>query len=292
MPLIATDEAGQLKGGSAPHLLLADGRWWVTKFVENPQHRRTLLNEWIGAHLLNYLELESPTVDKIFVDPDLALAINGRRSKAPRVNPGIHLGIEFLGNPPSRPVYDFIPERMLTRLQNRKIFWGVLALDKWVANSDTRQVVIARPDARKWVGGHLDPDRLAANCIDQGNFFGGEIWRFLDTPLRGPYFQAAAYDGISGIHDLAPWLDLIQNVSATWLESLVEGLPSQWIAADQECFRRLMQQLYRRRNRVADLVIEAVRYDHHRFRSWQQPRRLGAGSASLARQSAVKESTR
>src|ERR1035438_6617674 len=46
MPLTAVRHVRKMRGGAQAHLLEADdGKWYVVKFRNNPQHRRVLVNE-------------------------------------------------------------------------------------------------------------------------------------------------------------------------------------------------------------------------------------------------------
>ena len=56
MPIQARRFLRRMRGGAQAHLLEADdGRWYVVKFLENPQHRRILVNEWIAGGILPYV---------------------------------------------------------------------------------------------------------------------------------------------------------------------------------------------------------------------------------------------
>ena len=50
MPLTAVRHVRKMRGGAQAHLLEADdGKWYVVKFRNNPQHRRVLVNEVLGC---------------------------------------------------------------------------------------------------------------------------------------------------------------------------------------------------------------------------------------------------
>jgi len=49
-----------------PLLECDDGRFWVVKFRNNPQHRRVLVNEWVASVFLRYLGIAAP--DTAFVN--------------------------------------------------------------------------------------------------------------------------------------------------------------------------------------------------------------------------------
>ncbi|OYW08354.1 MAG: hypothetical protein B7X34_08835, partial [Acidobacteriia bacterium 12-62-4] len=59
-----------MRGGAQAHLLEADdGRWYVVKFLENPQHRRILVNEWMAGGILPYLRVACPETRLIELSP-------------------------------------------------------------------------------------------------------------------------------------------------------------------------------------------------------------------------------
>ena len=69
MPVHATRFLRHMRGGAQAHLLEGgDGYFYVTKFRENPQHVRILVNEWIAARLLEYLRIAAPKVAIVELD--------------------------------------------------------------------------------------------------------------------------------------------------------------------------------------------------------------------------------
>src|ERR1035441_7420139 len=61
MPLTAVRHVRKMRGGAQAHLLEADdGKWYVVKFRNNPQHRRVLVNEALCATLLRFLKISAP----------------------------------------------------------------------------------------------------------------------------------------------------------------------------------------------------------------------------------------
>ena len=69
MPVPATRFLRHMRGGAQAHLLEAgDGYFYVTKFRENPQHLRILVNEWISARLIEYLQIAAPPAAVVELD--------------------------------------------------------------------------------------------------------------------------------------------------------------------------------------------------------------------------------
>ena len=51
----------KMRGGAQAHLIEAnDGAFYVVKFVNNPQHRRILVNEWLATSFLRNLQIHVP----------------------------------------------------------------------------------------------------------------------------------------------------------------------------------------------------------------------------------------
>src|ERR1017187_3477321 len=104
MPVEARRLIRKMRGGAQAHLIEAsDGHSYVVKFLNNPQHRRILVNEWIASTSLNYLGLSTPEVAKVRVSPGF-LGYNPAASfqlgpGRPPPRPGWHFGSRFPGDP-------------------------------------------------------------------------------------------------------------------------------------------------------------------------------------------------
>ena len=81
MPTDARRLIRKMRGGAQAHLLEAsDGHAYVVKFINNPQHRRILVNEWIASVFLNYLGIATPEPAMVRISEDFLAA-----------NPDVHL---------------------------------------------------------------------------------------------------------------------------------------------------------------------------------------------------------
>src|SRR4051794_7549565 len=123
MPVNARKLVRKMRGGAQSHLIEADdGRFYIVKFQNNPQHRRILVNEWIASHFLNYLQIAVPStaivrLSEAFLaeNPDVYIQLGSQRSA---VEPGWHFGSCFPGNPSTVAVYDFVPDALLLKVEN------------------------------------------------------------------------------------------------------------------------------------------------------------------------------
>ena len=266
MPVDARRFIRKMRGGAQAHLIEAsDGHFYVVKFVNNPQHRRVLINEWIAATFLRYLGLSSPEVAMVRISEDFVAAnpeVNlqlGRQSMAPAV--GWHFGSRHPGDPARTTVYDFLPDALLVRVANLAEFAGVLAFDKWMSNADARQAIFFRAK----ITGSGAPGRGAAGLgfvaqmVDNGYVFEGPHWRLTDSPLQGLYFRPLVYAHLRGLTDFEPWLERIRHFPEEVVDQAIKQIPPAWLDAEgldgeRDEFERLLYRLMERRKRVPDLI--------------------------------------
>jgi len=201
MPIEATRLIRKMRGGAQAHLLECDdGHFYVVKFRNNPQHRRILVNEWIAAVFLKYLQISTPeteivalTPDFLARNPDLYIQLGSRHLEVP---PGWHFGSRYPGDPGKVMVYDFVPDLLLDKVVNLNEFLGALVFDKWIGNADARQSIFFRARLQQWSpSGSRQPQRLGfvAHMMDHGYVFDGPHWTFSDSPLQGLYFRPSVY---------------------------------------------------------------------------------------------------
>lgn len=280
MPVKATRFLRKMRGGAQAHLLGTDAAGaascYVTKFTNNPQHRRILVNEWLGAHLLAALGVAAPAVSVIDVTPQFLTAApevyleTGALRQA--VIPGWHLGSQFPGDPLVDAVYDYLPDSLLREVANRSDFLGALVFDKWCANADARQSIFLRRRLRDWLPDHDAAPRrkgFIAQMIDHGYLFDGPNWCYRDAPLQGFYPRPLVYASVRTLDDFEPWLSRVEHLPESVIDTALRGLPPAWIEGDEEALQALLDQLMQRRARVAGLLVEAIRARPVFFPAWR-----------------------
>ena len=278
----ATRFLKHMRGGAQAHLLEGgDGYFYVTKFRDNPQHVRILVNEWISARLLEYLRIAAPKVaivqlDESFLSRERDVKIRLVSKETP-VSAGWHFGSRFPGNPDRDAVYDYLPDSLLSQVQNSRHFLGVFAFDKWTANSDSRQAIFVRQRIKEWLDDPEIATRAAsplakgfiALMIDHGYTFDGPHWEFNDAPMQGFYFRPLVYQGVGKLDDFEPWLTRVREAPAELFDGILRDLPRQWLpGGDEAPVERLVDQLYRRRRLVADLIESSAKARPSYFPSW------------------------
>jgi hypothetical protein len=277
MPVNARRLLRKMRGGAQAHLLECDdGRFYVVKFVNNPQHRRVLVNEWIGAVFLRYLQIAGPEIAIVNVspafleaNPDVYFQLGSRRAA---VEPGWHFGSAYPGDPSKISVYDFIPDVLLGKVANLADFLGALVFDKWIGNADARQSIFFRARLQQWIPAYGDPGArlgFVAHMMDHGFILGGPQWSFTESPLQGLYFRPLVYEKVTGYDDFQPWLDRVINFPEEIVDEACKQLPPSWLDGDEDAIEKLMLRLMKRRARVPDLVRESMAGRINPFPNWR-----------------------
>jgi len=277
MPVDAVRLIRKMRGGAQAHLLEAsDGHFYVVKFQNNPQHRRILVNEWLGSSFLSYLGISTPeaaivrvSADFLRANPEVHIQLGFRRGP---VEPGWHFGSRFPGDPSRNVVYDFLPDSLLDKVENLGDFLGVLAFDKWMANADSRQSVFFRARVREWLpGSAAHPLRLGfvAHMIDNGYVFDGPHWRLQDAPLQGLYFRLQVYRAVRGLDDFQPWLDRIAHFPEEVVDEALKQIPPAWIEGDEAELRTLLERLLERGRKVPAALEGSRAARENPFPNWK-----------------------
>jgi len=277
MPIRARTAIRKMRGGAQAHLLEGeDGGYYVAKFKNNPQHRRILINEWLACVFLRYLQIYVPetalvelTPDFVESNPELYFSIGPRREP---VKPGLHFGSRMAVDPDRVAVFDFLPDKLLGKVENRADFLGMLVFDKWVGNADSRQAVFFRARARNWTplkGEAPARTGFFAQMIDHGFAFNGPHWSFQDSPLQGLYFRTSVYDEVRSLDSFEPWLEMVANFPASVIDSAWKEIPREWVEEDEEELEKLLESLLKRREQVPRLIREARAGRATAFRNWR-----------------------
>lgn len=277
MPVNARRLIRKMRGGAQAHLMECDdGRFYVVKFVNNPQHRRVLVNEWIGAEFLRYLQISGPRTAIVNVtgeflesNPEVHFQLGSRHAP---VNPGWHFGSEYPGNPAKLAVYDFVPDMLLGKVVNLADFLGVLVFDKWIGNADARQSIFFRARVSEWIPAYGDESArlgFVAQMMDHGFILGGPQWSFSESPLQGLYYRPVVYEKVTGFQDFQPWLDRVIHFPEDIVDQACKQIPPAWLDGEEALLESLMVRLMRRRGRVPDLLHDSIQGRINPFPNWR-----------------------
>jgi hypothetical protein len=276
MPIRARRLIRKMRGGAQSHLMEGDdSNLYVVKFTNNPQHRRILVNEWLSSVWLKYLQIHSPEAsvielsDKfISVNPELAI-IRGSKKEPPF--PGLHFGSRMSVNPDRVAIYDFLPDALLAKVENRCDFLGILVFDKWVCNADSRQSIFFRARAKSWTPLKGDtPVKIGffAQMIDHGFAFNGPHWQYPDSPMQGVYFRSNVYEEVTSLDSFQPWLDMVRHFPVEVIDQAWKAIPPDWLDGDDDHLEQLLEKLLKRRSRVEQLLQDLAKRQPSIFPNW------------------------
>ncbi len=272
MPLTAVRHVRKMRGGAQAHLLEADdGKWYVVKFRNNPQHRRVLVNEALCATLLRYLKI-SAAGDCLHPG---GFRLPGRQSRMqhPARNPPrgdrarLAVRLAVSRRPVRIAVYDFLPDALLGQVANLEDFRAILVFDKWVGNADGRQSVFYRAMVRRAdsAGGRAG---FVARMIDHGYAFNGPNWDFPESAVQGLYARKLVYDAVRSLDDLQPWLDQVVHFPEEVIDQAWKSIPADWIEGEEDALDRLLEQFFERRARVPALIQSCRESRINPFPNW------------------------
>src|SRR6202165_4198803 len=272
--LRALEQIRRMRGGAQSHLMRCDdGYYYVVKFQNNPQHRRILVNELLGTRLAARLGLPPAPVEIGAVSDELIrrtpeLAMELPRARIP-CQPGLQFGSRYPGDPRQLTLHDFLPDEQLREVENLHDFAGMLVFDKWTCNTNGRQTVFFSEQGQ---GAEQAATRYKTKMIDQGFCFNAGEWNFPDAPLRGLFARNRVYEGVTGMESFAPWLDrLDRGITGRVLEKIREEIPPAWYGNDDDydAVTKLLEQLYRRKTRVPELLLAAKNTTRQPFPNWR-----------------------
>jgi hypothetical protein len=267
LAVLAVQQIRRMRGGAQGQLMLgADGRVYVVKFQNNPQHPRVLANELVASRLARAAGFTVPETELIEVSPWLVentpeLEIDLGRARE-RCRPGLQFGSRFVGGLMPGQVVDYLAAGQLAEVKNLGEFAAILALDKWTGNANGRQAVFARKQRER---------RYRAVFIDFGYCFHAGEWRFEDAPLRGVYYRNEVYRGVTGWESLEPWLSRIESMPEETVWAAAGDVPPEWYGGDPGELERLIERLIARRSRVRALIEDFRNSDRQPFPNWGRP---------------------
>ena len=277
-----------MRGGAQSHLMrCSDGHYYVVKFQNNPQHRRILVNELLGTKLAARLGLPTAPVAIVEVSEELIrltpdLVIEMPRSRIP-CKAGLQFGSRYPGDPRRLTLHDFLPDEQLREVKNLHDFAGMLVFDKWTCNTNGRQTLFFREvrdgsdrsAAATGAQGHGERGEASAEpyqtvMIDQGFCFNAGEWNYPDAPLRGLYARNRVYEGVTGMESFAPWIGRVENrLTERVMDDMIREIPPPWYEDDYDGLVHLVEQLYRRRTRVPELLLAAKNSNRQPFPNWR-----------------------
>lgn len=262
----AIESIRRMRGGAQSYLMRCSDRChYVVKLKNNPQHRRVLVNDYIGSRLAAILGLPVAGTAVINVDPLLASQMHIRDTQTlankEAAEPGPSFGSRYVIQPSEGPIFDYVPRQMIHRIRNLRHFAGILAFDKWTNNVDMRQAVYWRYSRQRL---------LTATFIDQGFCFNADQWNFSDAPLKGVYPLNEVYAGIRGWGDFEPWISRIEEFPELRIWDVLREVPPEWYEGSEGQLAEMLYRLARRTTRVRELIWQFATSSRNPFPEWNR----------------------
>jgi len=174
---------------------------------------------------------------------------------------GPQFGSRYPGLPAETVVNDFLPDEQLREVTNLPDFCGMLVFDKWTCNTNGRQAIFLRAQGEP---------RYRALMIDQGFCFNAGEWNFPDAPLRGLYMRHRVYENVRGIEAFEDWLARIESkMTERAVDEIASWIPPEWYSFESDALERMLEQLWRRRKTVRELVVSAWKSSAQPFPNWK-----------------------
>jgi len=276
MPVRARRFLRKMRGGAQAHLLEAtDGCFYIVKFLNNPQHRRILINELIASEILSHLQIAAPeysiielSTEFLASNPEIHIQLGSRRHP---VEHGWHFGSRHPGSPDTMAIYDFVPDALLSQVANADQFRAVLVFDRWVANADGRQAVFFRAQLKDWLAQPGIPPRklgFVVSMIDHGFAFNGPHWDFPHSAVSGLYARRIVYEEVRSLDAFEPFLTRVRNFPPEVLDRAMRRIPREWLGDDESALERMLELLLRRRKRIDELIYDCRSAPGNPFPRW------------------------
>ncbi len=254
----AVEHVRRMRGGSQPHLMsCSDGRFYVVKFHNNPQHPRILINEYLAGKLAKLLGLPCPDICFVDVQQDLIRRTPELSFELSRPPNPVAAGLAFGSEYPSRSgrayrtiqsVLELRQASAPAQVENLSDLFGILIFDKWTSNTDHRQMLCVKRPTKLQKTFHMF-------MIDNGFCFGGPTWKFTDLPFHGLYLDRTIYSTFHSIQTLEPWLERLETkVTLQDLTMITEEIPGSWVKDDRDDLLEMVKRLYERKKNVSALV--------------------------------------
>ncbi len=226
------------------HLVLAsDGHTYVVN-LDRPGVPKASLMNFIGGDLCRLVGIDAAMPSLLTVDPQVlqsALRINGSLSTVMPVLNALHLGIRYPVDPRQEAIYDFLPDSLLERVENRDDFWKLIPIDLWLGNSRASKLIYYRStpqssvEFRATTMFRLEPGLLERQAMGSSN-------------RRAPILTSRHYCGAAGRSIAENVLNQILALTVSDIQNLFFALPTPIIERHEPLIKEIAQELVAERD--------------------------------------------
>jgi hypothetical protein len=171
-----------------------------------------MINEWLGAKLLQMVGVMTADVRPILIPGEIA------RECWPELSGDIFIGSAsaFPVDPAHHAIYDFVPAMMAKKIANLDHAVGALAVDLWAGMTERRQFVYFR-QGPWWTC-----------CVDHKGMFGGGHWNCLGIGVPTNPAASWTYESVLNEDQIDLWSTQILAIKCEALYRLFGEVPDCW----------------------------------------------------------------
>jgi hypothetical protein len=243
----------KLNGDSHTVLVRAsDGLFYVVKMMESFRGPNALANKAVGNELAKYLGLSVPDwrpieFSEACIERYFLLHGTGSDSRVNRPGPGLYFGARAMVQGDPEAVYKKLPERWLSKIDNRDDFAGMLLLDLWANQVAHRKAIFLLSS---------DGAKVTAVFTGSSQMFGG-FWGREDQRRGTALFEdRRVYAGLDMNRAFSLWLQKADAMDEEMLLRMARAIPCEWY--DSGYLQTVASQLRERKWRVAQLLEEEM----------------------------------
>jgi hypothetical protein len=241
----------KLNGDSHTVLVRAsDGLFYVVKMMDSFRGPNVLANKALGNELAMHLGLSVPDWRPIqftesCMERYFLLHGTGSESRVNRPGPGLYFGSRAMVQGDPEAVYKKLPERWLSKIDNRSDFAGMLLLDLWTNQVADRKAIFL-----------LSSDGAKVTAVFTGNsqMFGGFWGREQQRRGAALYPDLRVYAGLDFNRAFSLWLQKAVAMDEEMLLRMARAIPCEWY--DSGYLQTVSSQLQERKWQVAQLLEE------------------------------------
>ncbi len=174
---------------------------------------------------------------------------------------GLHFGSRLVGGRPGDTAVGYLPSSYLAAMNVHNIFGGMLAFDKWISNTDSRQAVFVRGTGDTHYRTHF---------IDQSQCFAGAKWQLTFNSAQGLSQQSQVYRDITGWESFEPFIESLMSASPAIVWAIAQDIPTEWYEGRRGDLEALIESLLRRRSSMYALVDKQRVCTPHLFPLWSK----------------------
>lgn len=221
-------------GGTKPFLLIGeDGNQYYTKFKENPESSRILINEYVCSQIAEIFDI--PKAENVFIDAtDIFIEVFGEEisnhiEEMPKT--GLHFGSLKLDS-----VYPITSSDAILKAENPECLPSILLYDHLIGNRD-----------RQYNSGNIliseTPRKIFA--IDHSEAFEiGPLWdatqlkHRISLPIEpfdmGGYVYTKWIEHIKDPHPFSAFFNNLLRLTDDVLWNIIDKTPDEWLITNNE----------------------------------------------------------